>query len=248
MGLSVQAVLFDAGGTLLHVRPSVGRIYGDAAARFGVPVDFSLLERTFREHWRRSLQEDGPPLSTSEEEERAWWKAFVQAVFAAAGHRDAFGEKFDAYFADLYERFASPEVWELYEDVTPALDALEGLGVRCAVVSNWDSRLPLLLDRMEIGSRFEFVLTSAQAGWRKPDPRIFELALGRLKLPPAQVIYVGDTYDEDVVGAARAGLTAFHLQRHEPRSPSASAITTLRDIPEAIRRMVAESQSGGRPA
>lgn len=224
-----EAVLFDVGQTLVRVEPSVGQVYADVARAHGVDAVPEAIEQTFRAFWRekRLTFPDNSGYSTSEEIERAWWREAVEWVFHSLGHLEAFGPGFEAYFEDLFERFAHPEIWRLYEDVVPALDALERQGLRLAVVSNWDQRLYVLLDRLGLTPRFEFVLASARVGWRKPDPRIFQEALRRLELPPERVAHIGDSHEEDIVGAQGVGITPLHLLRPETTLASLSSFIIL---------------------
>lgn len=233
----VRAILFDAGGTLVRVHPSVGDVYAAEAARFGVEISAETLNEHFGEAWRRLRPQVNhkSPFRTSEADERAWWRSLVEAVFDAVGVRASFGNRFDEFFQSLYDRFESAEVWEVFDDVVPTLDALDEAGVRCAVVSNWDSRLPRLLTALGLADRFEFILTSAEAGYSKPHAAIFEAALKRLRLPGDQVLNVGDGIEEDVRGAIAAGLRAVHLDRD---ADSAGSIRTLRELGVRISNIV----------
>lgn len=224
-----DGVLLDVGQTLIDVEPSVGHVYADVARRHGVDAAPDAIERAFREFWRtkRPTFPDNLGCPTSEEAERTWWREAVQWVFASLGHLETFGPRFDAYFEDLFERFAHPEVWRLYDDVIPALDALERAGIRLAVVSNWDQRLYILLDRLGLTPRFEFILASARVGHRKPDPRIFQEALRRLDLPPTRVAHIGDSHEEDILGAHNVGITPLHLVRPETTLTSLSSFIIL---------------------
>src|SRR5690606_31963125 len=123
-----------------------------------------------------------------------------------------------AYFTELFELFAHPRPWRVFDDVEPVLADLERRGLRRAVGSNWDHRLHVLLERLGLKRRFDFVLTSAEAGWRKPHPRIFALALEALDVPAERVAYVGDSYDDDVLGARDAGMVPFLLNRRRASS------------------------------
>ena len=230
---NIRAVLFDAGGTLVRAYPSVGHVYAGEAARFGVAVAPESLSEHFGEAWRRLRpQEDhASPFRTSEAHERAWWRALVEAVFDAAGLLNAFDNNFDAFFNALYDRFESPDVWHMFDDVVPTLDALNDAGIRMAIVSNWDSRLPRLMNALGLADRFEFILTSAEAGYSKPHAAIFETAVERLALSRHQVLNVGDGIEEDVRGAIAAGLQGVHLDRNEN---SAGSISTLIDLAERL--------------
>lgn len=230
------AVLFDVGQTLLRVEPSVGDVYAAEAARYGVRIDPADINRVFYDHWRRGRASfpDNLGRSASEAQERAWWHAAVEAVFRALGRYDDFGGRFEDYFSDLFERFAYPDVWHVYEDVRPTFDALDRLGLRIGAVSNWDHRLSVLLERLGLAARFEFVVISSQAGWRKPDPRIFREALRRLDLPADRVAYVGDSYEDDVVGARSVGMGAVLVDRHAEQS-NAERLATLADLPRWLK-------------
>lgn len=151
----------------------------------------------------------------------------VTAVFCEIAPQGAFGCRFDAFFDGLYERFAEPGDWRLYDDAVPALDAIQAAGLRCAILSNWDSRLPRLIDRLGLASRFEFVMTSAEAGFSKPAPDIFDAAIARLGLSADRVLLVGDSLEEDVEGARRAGLHAALIDRKEGASAGLRSLTEL---------------------
>jgi putative hydrolase of the HAD superfamily len=124
--------------------------------------------------------------------------------------RDCAAVFLEAIEADLDpEEFARPYVEALeFEPVPGAVDAvseLERLGLGLAVVSNWDVALHGYLEQLGLAGRFEAVVTSAEAGAPKPDPRIFELALERLRVPPERALHVGDS-EADEEGARAAGM------------------------------------------
>lgn len=231
-GRSCGAVFLDAAGTLLRVEPSVGAVYAREAARFGVIADAESLNRAFTAAWRARQQQDptGAEFYSSEETEKAWWRELVAEVFQSTGKWVGFSGNFAEYFEGLFELFARPEVWHVFEDVVPALEALGTAGIPCAVVSNWDSRLPLLMDRLNLSLHFRFILTSAEAGCRKPAPGIFHHALSRFGLPANRVVYVGDSIEEDVIGAENAGLIPVYLDRSGRSAPDGVAIRDLREL------------------
>lgn len=224
-----RAVLFDAGGTLMHVRQSVGHVYAAVARKYGVDAAPDDVEAAFRRVWetrRDTLHE-----TSSDALERQWWHALVTDVFAAVGKLENFRGSFDAFFHELNKLFSTGAAWRVFDDVDPALSALERLDVRRAVVSNWDSSLPQLLDALGLRRWFEFVLTSAEARHRKPDPRIFEQAVARLGLHPDQVLHVGDSYEDDFVGAQAAGLRCVIVDRHGSNDAICPTIETLTELP-----------------
>jgi putative hydrolase of the HAD superfamily len=119
----------------------------------------------------------------------------------------------------------------LIDGVLPLLEALSGAGMPLGVVSNSSFTCSVLereLERLGARSHFQFVISSADYGVRKPHPLIFEVALRRLGLEPNQVWFAGDTITYDVQGAADAGIfpVAFNPSTDVPRSFGAHAVIT----------------------
>jgi putative hydrolase of the HAD superfamily len=81
------------------------------------------------------------------------------------------------------------------------------------VVSNWDVSLHDVLERAGLGELFDGVLTSAEAGARKPSPRIFEQALRLADADAGAAIHIGDSLEEDVAGALAAGIEPVLINR-----------------------------------
>lgn len=86
---------------------------------------------------------------------------------------------------------------------------------RLAIVSNFDHPPTVyrLLEREHLTSYFQAVLISAEVGWRKPRPEIFQAALSSLGVIAGEALHVGDTPDADIVGAKAVGLPVAWLDR-----------------------------------
>jgi putative hydrolase of the HAD superfamily len=106
-----------------------------------------------------------------------------------------------------------------------------GKGV--GLISNWDVRLEEVLADLGLLERFDWVVISAVVGVQKPDAAIFEHALRRCSLPAGRVIHVGDSYEDDVLGARRAGLRALWLRRDGP-ADAEDAIGSLEEVPAML--------------
>jgi putative hydrolase of the HAD superfamily len=103
--------------------------------------------------------------------------------------------------------------FDAYPDAIPALAGLRARGVRLIAVSNWDCSLSTVLERCGLAGSLDGVVSSASAGARKPDPAIFAPALELAGCGPDEVLHVGDTPEEDVVGAGAAGIRALLIDR-----------------------------------
>src|SRR5262249_50379049 len=77
---------------------------------------------------------------------------------------------------------------------------------RLGVVSNFYGNLDVLLEEGGLAPLLDAVVESARVGIEKPDPAIYRLAAQRLRLPPEDLVMVGDSFDRDVRAARRVGM------------------------------------------
>ncbi len=117
-----------------------------------------------------------------------------------------------------------------YPDAPPALRELHDRGLTLVVASNWDCSLPEWLRPTRILELVDGVVTSAEVGAAKPSARVFERALAVAGVDAAQALHVGDKVDNDIEGAAAAGVRGVLLQREGSPPPGLDAISSLREL------------------
>jgi putative hydrolase of the HAD superfamily len=213
--MTVKAVFFDAGGTLIRPHPSVGEVYGDVAAALGHPVDpasfDALLPAVWTDYQQRARQEP-LPLPTSDADDRAMWRIVTRRIFD--GIPPLRTMDFDRWFDGIYGAFSSSTCWRVYDEVHDVIVACRRRGCRCGIVSNWSTALMPILRDHGLDARMDFILVSAQEGCMKPDPEFYRRALDRAAVAPSEALHVGDTYRDDASGAAAVGIRGIHLDRH----------------------------------
>lgn len=199
----LRAVLFDFSGTLF-------RLEGDDSWFDGITVDEQVVDAHVQaELMRRVTAPTGSSVPMSEEQQHNWAHRDLEPHL----HREAYlhvlresgltGE--DA--AALYPKLVDPASWTPYPDTAATLNGLRDAGIKTAIVSNiaFDLRPALAAAGTAAG---EYVL-SFEIGAVKPDPAIFEAALSRLGVEPADALMVGDSEEAD--GGALAVGCAFAL-------------------------------------
>lgn len=223
--VQIQAVTFDAGGTLIEPHPSVGHVYAEVAAHHGWGnVAPEALNRQFAAAWRGKQSFDYS---------RAAWQRLVGETFAGLVEK----EPSQALFEDLYRRFESPQAWRVFDDVHPTLAHLRRCGFKLGLISNWDERLPPLLTRLNLSQYFDAMVISVAAGSAKPSVEIFQHAALALGLPPRAVLHVGDSSHEDETGAQSAGMSALLIDRKAARR-TVRTITTLEELGMILEKVV----------
>ena len=227
-----RAIFFDAGGTLFHPHPSVGEIYQEVALRYGCRADAEEIEKKFREVWSHRNGLTSLVGHSNEKAERDWWHHLVRETFAPFPPIKDFG----AFFDELYNRFAEPSSWRLYPEAREVLAALKKSGKILGIVSNWDSRLFQLCRGLEVENHFEFILASAVFGASKPNPKIFEEAVRRSGFSPRDAVHIGDSLEDDIQGARRAGIQAVWIHCHSGPAPGAfiKEVPVISDLRELL--------------
>jgi putative hydrolase of the HAD superfamily len=189
-----RAVLLDALGTLVELEPP----WVHLAEALGVEPDAPLVRavRAEMSYYRDHSHEGRDARSLAELRGRC-----AEVLSSGLGREVP------------VETMMSAIRFRAFGDAAPALAALRRLGLSLVCVSNWDCSLPEVLARCGLDGALDGVVTSAEAGARKPDPAIFEPALRLAGCAAAEALYVGDTPAEDVEGARAAGIPALLIDR-----------------------------------
>lgn len=224
----VRAISFDINGTLIH-SPRLGEVYAQILGRHGIEVGSHEAFDTVRRVWEEfsCRREPGRDLFASHPQgSRGFWYEFIDRVCQVLGREPA--SRFAK--AELFQAFTGPDPWEVFEEVPEVLAALQAKGTRMVVVSNWDDRLPVLLERLGLSRFFEAIVFSAGVGVEKPFSAIFLQALEDLSLSPQEVVHIGDRLREDVEGARGVGMQSIHLTRESDKGD----LRDLRPLVELI--------------
>jgi HAD superfamily hydrolase (TIGR01509 family) len=186
---SPRAVLFDVGDTLLaETRFDLEAGIASVASAYAQVAD---LAEAFRAEVAACHRHRSEPLLA------AWLHASV---------RELAGQSIESLEDALWPAIVTLEP---QPGIASVLSALSGDGILMGAVSNaaFSGRiLESELRRHGLADHFRFVLTSADARSRKPAPDLFHRALGHLGVAARDAWFVGDTLDEDIVGARDAGL------------------------------------------
>jgi len=99
---------------------------------------------------------------------------------------------------------------ELFSDVLPALKALRGT-YTLGILSNGNS----YPERCGLEGMFKFVVFSQDYGVEKPNPRLFQTAVEKAGCSKEQLLHVGDSLQDDVMGAINVGIKCVWLNRKQ---------------------------------
>jgi REG-2-like HAD superfamily hydrolase len=205
----------DAAGTLLSPAEDTATVYSRYASPYGLTLTadeiLARYRRSYAKPWAASSIRyvgDGKP----------FWRFIVS---------ESTGIDDERMFTAIYEYYSRPEAWRVAPGAREALRAVrEDLGMKTAVVSNFDRRLHDILDALELKDLFDAVVVSADRGAEKPNPVLFQCACEALDVRPEHVVHVGDDRRNDVQGARDAGCYAWLM---------GADVLTFDDVLERIR-------------
>ena len=224
----IEAVLFDLDDTLLDsAAAGEAGLRGLLARCPAVSWEAAVIawDEAFAEHFPRYLAGAVTMAQSRAARIRAW--ADRLGVPVEAGSEPAW---FEWYLAG-YEAG-----WAGFADVGGCLDALAGL--RLGVITNGDGEQQRAkLAALGLGGRFEVVVVSGDAGFAKPDARIFGLAATAIGVPAERCLFVGDSRAGDAVGAQAAGMLGVWLNRRAQPAPDDAVpqIFSLAELPGLVR-------------
>ncbi len=227
-------MLFDLGGTLVDERDFGG--WTEQARRLSLELEPDALARAYEEV-QRSMDAEVPPA-----EEEAGVVAFWQRTLSLASGREVDPWTAKRFFAGLRET-ALQRSPPLFSDARRCLEALDAERRKLAVVSNSTSEAAVrrILHRTGIVEFFQKVVSSGSEGVAKPDAEIFRRALGRLRVPAAEALYVGNLEWTDARAARAAGLHGVWLHRDGTGfGDDPPEITSLLEVPLVVRRLERE--------
>jgi putative hydrolase of the HAD superfamily len=231
--LPLRAVFFDVGNTLLRPHPSVSEVVRQVLAEEGHVHDLTAIDEVMPlvdEYYEDRYRSDDT-FWTDEDRTSDVWVGMYSLLCRKLGIENGA----ERIAARVYQEFGDPSRWEAYSDVLPAFRRLRARGMRLGLISNWDNRLSGLITGLGLDAELDTIVSSAEVGLHKPDPRIFELACSRLGVDAQQAAHVGDHHYADIVGAQAIGMRPVLIDRHaDSRTWSSGFIVTLDDLERAL--------------
>lgn len=243
----IEAVLFDLGNTLLYFDGQWPQVFAQAdqsvAAHLtdhGLTLDAEKFQGEFRKRLTAYyLQRDSEFIELTT-------NYVLASTLADFGYADVPEEVIRGALEKLYS--VSQAHWHLEEDAPEALSSLKESGYKLGIISNAgdDADVQTLVDQSGVRPYFDFVLSSAACGIRKPNPHIFEIALEHWGLATERAVMVGDKLGADILGAQNAGMTGIWLTRradipsnrdHFDTIHPDATITSLSELPGLIDKL-----------
>jgi HAD superfamily hydrolase (TIGR01662 family) len=260
--LTIRAVIFDLGHTLWDIRRdqrALERAYADLRAtlarrlhRDDLPSANALMRavgQALRNSYFSAVVDelDTGSVDTLKQPPSHIWIDSGCSALGLQLELDLLLEVTPPLFATEIDNLVSEE------GTLAALEALAAAGYRLGCVTNTLAGAPAIhemLRRHGFETLMRSVVVSAEEGWRKPHPSLFEKALRELEVEPAESLFVGDSPVHDIAGAKAAGMRAvltrqYVARTYESLEPQPDAVVDhIRELPDVIRRLDGKAATG----
>ena len=152
----------------------------------------------------------------------------LKTTFDTLGY--AIPEELIYILSDQYIEYLS-SFNHLFPNTTEILDYLRPHYKLHIITNGFQEVQDRKLRSSNIYNYFEHIITSDMAGVKKPDPKIFEMALMKAKVLPQKSLMIGDSLEADILGAKSAGLHTLHFNaNNEPNHKYCPMINDLDEI------------------
>lgn len=230
----IKAVFFDFYYTLGVWGQSLKPRVQEITAGYGIEIDWERYAAA-RENLYSDASGSDPTahtlLGTMQEIIESYYE-FVREL-GVQGHVDQITWKLLQSEHSLFAASAAT----LYDDVIPTLEHLHDAGFKLAIVSNWDTPLDPLTERLGIADYFDAITASHDERVKsaKPDPHIFNYTLAKVGVSAEETVHVGDTYEADIVGARNVGIRPILIDRDDTQAGKwDETIQSLSELPELL--------------
>ena len=241
--MDIRAVAFDANGTLVKILTEDGMegIFR-AAAHFLTYQGIDLCREQVRELYFQIMaeQQHASPEEHPEFDAVGIWRRIItehQTDFTRALPAAKF-EQIPLCLAEL-ARGVSRRRLGLYPCVREVLDVLRERYPLAVVTDARSAYARSELHKVGLLGYFDPIVVSGDHGYRKPDPRLFQLALDGMAVAAENTLYVGNDMYRDIYGAREAGLTTVMFDSDQGEKTYRDCapdytITDFRDLPNIL--------------
>jgi len=226
----IKAVFFDFFNTLAYFDPSREDTYAGIAADLGVKVTPSVIAAALPEadaYWR-SENFKQPVRLREQDDKMAVYREYGTRILAGTGATP------DQALQMLATAFSKGWIFKSFPDAVPALKLVKERKLVTGLISNVGQEIDSYCRELGFEPFLDYKVTSFEVGYDKPRPEIFHLALDRAGIKANEAIFIGDVYEQDIVGAKGVGMKPILINRNSVTSYDCIVISDLSRVLDHI--------------
>ncbi len=236
--LSIKAVFFDIYGTIADFFPPKEEIQINAAEKFNITLDKDKIVDAYKLANNFLVKQNSifPIRKMNDEEKLNFFSEYEKIIIDNSGSNVDVGVAKNIWVEITKQKYDL----KIFPDLIQCINDLRDMGLILGLISNINMSGKKIAEKLGVSSYFNYVFTSEDLGYEKPNKMIFEKSLDIAKLTPSEVVFIGDQVESDILGAKNANILPILLDRYNNYENYSEVIkiNDLFQLQEIIKNLV----------
>ncbi len=210
--LAIKAVFFDIYGTIADFFPPKEEIQINVAEKFNITLDKDKILDAYKLANNFLVKQNSifPIRKMNDEQKLNFFSEYEKIIIDNSGSNVDVGLAKNIWVEITKQKYDL----KIFPDLIQCINDLRDMGLILGLISNINMSGKKIAEKLGISSYFNYVFTSEDLGYEKPNKMIFEKSLDIAKLTPSEVVFIGDQVESDILGAKNANILPILLDRY----------------------------------
>ena len=236
--LAIKAVFFDIYGTIADFFPPKEEIQINVAEKFNITLDKDKILDAYKLANNFLVKQNSifPIRKMNDEQKLNFFSEYEKIIIDNSGSNVDVGLAKNIWVEITKQKYDL----KIFPDLIQCINDLRDMGLILGLISNINMSGKKIAEKLGISSYFNYVFTSEDLGYEKPNKMIFEKSLDIAKLTSSEVVFVGDQVESDILGAKNANILPILLDRYNNYENYSEVIkiSDLFQLQEIIKNLV----------
>ena len=236
--LAIKAVFFDIYGTIADFFPPKEEIQINVAEKFNITLDKDKILDAYKLANNFLVKQNSifPIRKMNDEQKLNFFSEYEQIIIDNSGSNVDVGVAKNIWVEITKQKYDL----KILPDLIQCINDLREMGLILGLISNINMSGKKIAEKLGVSSYFNYVFTSEDLGYEKPNKMIFEKSLDIAKLTSSEVVFVGDQVESDILGAKNANILPILLDRYNNYENYSEVIkiSDLFQLQEIIKNLV----------
>ncbi len=236
--LAIKAVFFDIYGTIADFFPPKEEIQINVAEKFNITLDKDKILDAYKLANNFLVKQNSifPIRKMNDEQKLNFFSEYEKIIIDNSGSNVDVGVAKNIWVEITKQKYDL----KIFPDLIQCINDLRDMGLILGLISNINMSGKKIAEKLGVSSYFNYVFTSEDLGYEKPNKMIFEKSLDIAKLTSSEVVFVGDQVESDILGAKNANILPILLDRYNNYENYSEVIkiSDLFQLQEIIKNLV----------
>ena len=236
--LAIKAVFFDIYGTIADFFPPKEEIQINVAEKFNITLDKDKILDAYKLANNFLVKQNSifPIRKMNDEQKLNFFSEYEKIIIDNSGSNVDVGVAKNIWVEITKQKYDL----KIFPDLIQCINDLRDMGLILGLISNINMSGKKIAEKLGVSSYFNYVFTSEDLGYEKPNKMIFEKSLDIAKLTPSEVVFIGDQVESDILGAKNANILPILLDRYNNYENYSEVIkiNDLFQLQEIIKNLV----------